>query len=112
MNRFETNLRRVLRLPEPPTDLTARVLAAAERPARRPFLPTSVLRTAAGVVLIAGLAAGGLHYQHVRAERVESERARDQVIQAFRLAGEQLKPFQKQLEEMQMMTIPIPEGEK
>jgi uncharacterized membrane protein len=68
------------------------------------------LRAAAAIVVVAGLAAAGLQYQRVRTKRIESERARDQVIQAFRLAGEQLRPFQKQFEEMQRMTIPIPEG--
>jgi hypothetical protein len=70
------------------------------------------VRFAAGLVLIVGLAAGGLHYRRLRIEQRESARAGDQVIEAFRLAGEQLRPFQKQLEEMQGMTISIPKGDQ
>jgi hypothetical protein len=111
MNKFEDNLRRVLRQPEPPRDLAGNVLAHAFRPARRRGLPSPLLRVAAAVVLVAALAAAGFHYRRLQVERIESERARDQVIRAFQLAGEQLRPFQKQFEEMQNMTISIPQGE-
>jgi hypothetical protein len=111
MYRLEDNLRKTLREPEAPPDLAAKVMDRAFPPARPRKSWSLPLRAAAAMLLIAGLTSGGLHYQRTRAERLESERARDQFIQAFRLAGEQLKPFQKQISEFQTMTISIPEGE-
>lgn len=111
MKQVEDSLRKVLGRPEPPPDLAARIVGRAFRPSLRPAVPRYLLRAAA-LVLIVGLTAGGLRYRRLRAERLESERAGAQLIEAFRLAGEQLRPFQMQLEEMQTMTISIPKGEQ
>jgi hypothetical protein len=110
MNRFENNLRNALREPKPPGSLTARILANADSQTRRQdrFF-THKLRIAAALVLVAVLAATGFQYERRRAERIAEERAREQVLEAFRLAEQQLKPFRKRLE---LMTIPSPQGEK
>jgi hypothetical protein len=111
MYRLEDNLRKALREPEAPPDLASKVMDRAFPPSMPRKSWAFPLQAVAALVLIAGLISGGWHYQRNRAERMESERARDQIIQAFRLAGEQLKPFQRQLSEIQTMTISIPAGE-
>jgi len=54
------------------------------------------------------LSVGGLHYYQLRAERLQGERAKQQIIQAFRLAAERMKPFQDRLDKLQRQTISIP----
>src|SRR5262245_5010142 len=110
MNRLEDNLREALRQPEPRADLAAQVLATvdAQRSRQRQFLSHPLL-IAAAFVLMVTLAATGFHYERQRAERIAAERARDQVLEAFRLAEQQLKPFRKRLE---TMTISSSQGEK
>jgi hypothetical protein len=110
MDRFENNLRNALREPKAPADLAARVLARANPPRSRRFLQP--LRVAAAITLVVALGAGGLHFERRRAERIASERARDQVVEAFRLAEQQLKPFRERLEAMKTLTISIPKKEE
>jgi hypothetical protein len=109
MDRFEDNLRKALREPEAPTDLAARILTRADQPRSGRF--RHPLRVAAAVVL-ATLGAAGLHFERQREERIANERARDQVVEAFRLAEQQLKPFRERLEAMQTLTISIPKKEE
>ena len=111
MNRLENNLRRVFRQPEPPDDLAAKVIYRARHAASR-RVRSYQLRVAATLIVIAGLLVGVLEYRHRRDTRIENERAGAQLAEAFRLAGEQLRPFHQQMEQMQRMTIAIPAGEK
>jgi hypothetical protein len=108
MDPLEENLRRVFRQPEPSAGLAARVLARTTGPAKRRL---HWVRTAAAVGLIGVIGVVGWHYQRVRKDRLEGEHARDQLIEAFRLAGEQLRPFQQRMDEIESITISIPEGE-
>src|SRR5688572_2725763 len=110
MDRFEDNLRKALREPEAPADLAGRILARADRPRSRRFLQP--LRVAAAIVLVVALGAAGLQYERRRAERIASERAKDQVVEAFRLVEQQLKPFRERLEAMQTLTISIPKEQE
>jgi hypothetical protein len=110
MDRFEDNLRNALREPKASADLAARILARADQPRSRRFLQP--LRVAAAIVLVVALGAAGLHYEHRREERIANERARDQVVEAFRLAEQQLKPFRERLEAMQTLAISIPKKEE
>ena len=110
MDRFEDNLRKALREPEARADLAGRILSHADRPRSRRFFQP--LRMAAAVVLAVALGAFGLQYERRREERLANERARDQVVEAFRLAEQQLKPFRERLEAMQILTISIPKKEE
>jgi len=110
MDRFEDNLRKALREPEARADLAERILARADRPRSRRFLQP--LRVAAAIVLAVALGATGWHFERRREERIASEHARDQVVEAFRLAEQQLKPFRERLEAMQALTISIPKEQE
>lgn len=111
MSPFEDKLRRALRAPVPSADLTPKVLARAAQagPLRRDV--RQYLKIAAAIGVAAVLTGTGFHYERQREERIANERARDQVLEAFRLAEQQLKPFRKSLEAMQTITISIPQGE-
>jgi hypothetical protein len=102
MSELENELRNVLRRQPPPAGFAERVAArvsAAERPApaRRP----SMMRWAAAAVLVAALGAG-VEYQSIRRERerARGEAAREQVMQALRLAGSKLQKVQTTIKEM------------
>lgn len=99
MDRFESNLRKALREPEASASLAERVLdRVAAAPKKHQFLLAAYpMRTAAAAALAIALGLGGLHYQRQRAAQLESERAKEQVIRAFQLAAEQLRPFQERL---------------
>jgi hypothetical protein len=110
MDPFESNLRNALRDVEAPAGLADRVLSrAAAPPKSRPWFAYPV-RNAAAAVLVLALGSGTFLHLRDRAARLESERARERVAEAFRLAAEQLRPFHNRLTEMQQMTIPVPEG--
>jgi len=111
MSQFEDDLRNALREPEAPADLAQRVLARASQARSRQSRLRQPLRIAAAIGVTAALGATGFHYERRREERIANEHARDQVVKAFRLAEQQLKPFRKQLETMQTITISIPKGE-
>jgi hypothetical protein len=110
MNRFEDQLHKALSEPEPPAGLAGRVLerAALMKQGRRSW--RAPLKVAAAIAVIAALAAAGVHYERRREERIASERARDQVVRAFQLVEERLKPFRKRLEAMQSIPISTPQG--
>ena len=110
MDRFENNLRSALREPQASTDLAARILARADQPRSGRF--RQPMRVAAAITLVVALGAAGLHFERRREERIANERARDQVMEAFRLAEQQLKPFRERLEAMQTLTIFIPKEEE
>jgi uncharacterized protein HemX len=110
MDRFENNLRKALREPEARADLAGRILSRTGQPRRGRF--RQPMRVAAAIVLAVALGAAGLQYERRRVERIASERARDQVVEAFRLAEQQLKPFRERLEAMKTLPISIPKKEE
>ena len=116
MNELDDELRRVLRREDPPAGFAERVMervnekqpACPERververarlaPAARPW----VMRWAAAAVLVAALG-GGYQYravQKARDERARGEAAKEQVMQALRLAGAKLQLVQATVKEI------------
>jgi uncharacterized protein HemX len=113
MSPLEDSLRNALREPQPREDFAARVLAGMQARTQGKRRVSSLrLRAAAALILAAFLGAAGFHYHQRREEGLERDRARDQVLEAFRLAEHQLKPFRQRLETMRMTAIPISKGER
>jgi hypothetical protein len=112
MNDFENQLGDALREPEAPEDLARKVLAhvARQQMPRRRVSP--LLRIAAAIVVIAVLAASGIRYERRRAERLAGERALAQVVEAFRLAEERLKPFRQRIESIGAAPASSSQGDK
>jgi hypothetical protein len=111
MSRFEDDLRRALREPEPSADLAQKVLARAAQQ-RRPRHTWLSLKIAAAIGVVGVLSAIGFRYEQRRGERIANERARDQVVEAFRLAEQQLKPFRKSLEAVKTIQLSGPYEER
>jgi hypothetical protein len=110
MNQFKDDLRRALREPTPSADLAQRVLDRASQERRWSRMPQTV-KIAAAIGVIAVLSTMGLRYERIREERIANQRAMEQVVEAFRLTEQQLKPFRKSLEALQTVTISIPQQE-
>jgi hypothetical protein len=70
------------------------------------------MRIAAAIVVIAVLAASGIRYERRRAERLAGERALAQVVEAFRLAEERLKPFRQRIESIGATPASTSQGDK
>ena len=112
MEPLEEKLRNALREPQAAKDLSERILTRAQEMRARPlrFLSRPLRAAVAATVLLgAGLLALS-YYRNLRdsREQQEAERARQQVIEAFRLAEEQLRPLRKQLLDMQEVGVPVP----
>ncbi len=97
MSRLEDALREALRREEPPEGFAERVLEAArgrrgEAAVRRRWFEMPRLRWAAAFAAVAIiLSAGGLEYRKQREERIEAERAKEQVMLALRITGTKLR---------------------
>ncbi len=94
MNPFDDDLRESLRRPEPPPALSDRVIAEVRRreaAGHRPQAPgTAWWRWGLAAAAALALSIGPLLYvRHVR--DVEGERAKEQVLTAFYLAGSSLR---------------------
>ena len=103
MRNMDDELRNALRREEPPPGFADRVLQRAEhgpferRQAGRPFV-----RWAAAAAVVAALA-GGFQYravQQAREERLRGEAAKEQVVQALRIAGSKLQLVQAKIKEI------------
>jgi len=103
MRNMDDELRIALRREEPPEGFADRVLQRAargpleQRQASRPFL-----RWAAAAAVVAALA-GGFQYravQQAREERIKGEAAKEQVVQALRIAGSKLHLVQAKIREI------------
>lgn len=106
MRNMDDELRNALRREDPPQGFADRVLQRAAlgevqpRPATRADWP--FMRLAAAAAIVAALA-GGFQYRAVvqeREERIRGEAAKEQVIQALRLAGSKLQLVQSKVKEI------------
>lgn len=107
MNEFEDALRDLLRREEPPAGFAGRVLRrvadgdrrAARRPAPRRHAGWSLAGWAAAAAVVAALA-GGIQYHAAmaaREERAKGQAAKEQVVEALRLAGAKLQVVQAKI---------------
>jgi hypothetical protein len=106
MRNMDDELRNALRREEPPQGFADRVL---QRAARGQVQQRQTSRTdwpfrrwAAAAAIVAALA-GGFQYREVRQEReerVKGEAAKEQVIQALRIAGSKLQVVQAKVKEI------------
>jgi hypothetical protein len=104
MNELEDRLRHALAREKPPSGFSARVLRRVSedveptpRLADRP-----VMRWAAAALIVAALG-GALEYRSVqkaREERARGEAAKEQVMQALRIAGSKLQLVQAAVKEI------------
>ena len=105
MNELDDELRQALRRQEPPPGFAERVVRRVneQQPLRAaPVTPPSFMRWAAAAVLVAALG-GGYQYravQQAREERARGEAAKEQVMQALRLAGAKLQVVQAAVKEI------------
>ena len=104
MRELDEELRRLLRREQPPPGFAERVLRrVAEEPARprRGGRPAWWLRLTAAAILVTGVA-GLVQYRTVQEERerARGEAAREQVLEALRIAGSKLHTVQEKIREM------------
>jgi len=90
---LENDLRRALRRESPPPGFASRVMASLERSETR-RRPVWWRAAAASVTLAAVL--GGYTVHHVRTQR-EGERAKEQVLQAMKIANEKVRYAQREV---------------
>lgn len=106
---FEDELRAALQPPEPPPDLVDRVLARVQAPvAAPPAAPTlwwAWLRpwpaVALALCLIVAVVLVEWRSYRVRQEQVRGELAKEQILQALRLAGGKLHEAREKVQEIQ-----------
>lgn len=105
MRNMDDELRNALRREEPPQGFADRVLQRAARgahPRRTTRADWPFMRWAAAAAIVAALA-GGFQYRAVvqeREERIRGEAAKEQVIQALRIAGSKLQLVQSKVKEI------------
>lgn len=97
MTRFEEKLRQALKPEEPPPGFAERVIARARDQrmgSRRNVLMHGGLQWAAAGALCVLLAVAGLVYRQRQAEIAQSKAAKQQLMLALQIAGEQLQYVQ------------------
>jgi hypothetical protein len=104
MNELDDELRKVLRREDPPPGFAERVMRRLEtrQPERRiPMVKPSLMRWAAAAMLVAALG-GGLQYRAAQREqeRIRAEAAKEQLMQALRIAGSKLQLVQAAVKEI------------
>jgi hypothetical protein len=95
---FELELREQLQARPAPEGFADRVMARVpERPVRRAWVAfrAPVWQWAEAALLVVGMAIGGLERE--RQERMEGERAREQVLLALRITGLTLRDVQQKV---------------
>ena len=98
---LENDLKRALRRESPPPGFASRVMASIEVEDRRSRLSGQARshfqwwRAAAASVTLAAVL-GGYTVHHIRTVR-EGERAKEQVLQAMRIAGEKVRYAQQEV---------------
>jgi len=100
MTRFEEKLREVLKPEEPPLGFAERVVARTLHhnvSLRRNIFMRRSLRWAAAAVFCALIAVGGTEYYQERIKRSQSEAAKQQLMLALQIAGEQLQFVQSKI---------------
>ena len=90
MDWLERELKGALSREEPPADFAARVLRRAEMPVRPVYRWPRWLAAAAAVIVLAG---AGLGYRQYRGEM-----AKEQVMQAFKIASVKVNRIQSAVE--------------
>ena len=110
MSELENRLREALRREEPPEGFADRVLAAVagrdvplDRKRAAPFrawFGAPRLRWAAAFAGVVLVIAGGAEYRKQRLERLEGERAKEQVMLALRITGSKLRMIQAKVQEL------------
>lgn len=104
MTELEDQLRDALRRKTPPPGFTDRVVSRveADRPTRTLATGRSAfMRWAAAAALVAALG-GTIEYRKIREERerARGEAAKEQVMQALRIAGSKLQVVQARIKEI------------
>jgi len=96
---FEDELRKALMRREPPEDFVQRVLAETHS-AQRPAFQNFWWRFASVAALIIVLFSAGFGYrEHVR--RVKGEAAKQQLLTALRIAGNELRQTQMRIQKIE-----------
>lgn len=114
MKSLDDDVRQALRRKDPPAGFADRVLSRVSASASEPSVKTGmqpmahahsatrpVMRWVAAAVLVAAIA-GGFQYraiQQQREERLRGEAAKEQVVQALRIAGNKLQLVQMTVRE-------------
>jgi hypothetical protein len=101
MSQLERDLHESLRRRHPPADFAARVLARTEEPKRRNKLWWRWLAAAALVVLTTG----GVAVIRERRRQAEGERAKQELLVAFRITGAKLRDVQARLSSVQQRVV-------
>jgi hypothetical protein len=104
MDRFEQALKKSLRLQEPSSEFTAKVMAAVARrtrrePSSRPWLSPFELRGIVAAALGVVILGGALFYRHEQ-QRTEGEAARQQVMVALQIAGAKVRLAQAKVQNL------------
>lgn len=110
MSYLEDDLRAALRRTEPPPEFTGRVLAKlnAQAPAELPWWdmfgvllrPPRLQWVALSVILSVMIPFAGVQYQRERQLRAQGERAKEQLVFAFHVAGNKLHRVQQKVLEI------------
>lgn len=101
MRNLDDELRHALRREEAPAGFADRVIERAGRPPRRQSSPAFVRWAAAAMIV--GALAGADQYraiQNAREDRLRGEAAKEQVLQALRIAGSKLHFVQVKIKEI------------
>jgi len=94
MSRLENKLHDVLKWKEPPAGFAERVLARtveAKQKARASRFAWHGLQWGLAGALCLALVMAGIEYRHVQEERARSEAAKEQLLLALRITGDQLQ---------------------
>ena len=100
MNQCERDLHESLRRREPPADFAAKVLARTSAAHVPGTFSRRWLAVAAAVVLMIG---GAILVQQQR--RAESEKAKQQLMIAFRITGSKVRDIQARLDSIQKRVV-------
>ena len=100
MNQCERDLHESLRRREPPADLAAKILARTSSTHVPGTFTWKWLAVAAAVVLMVG---GAILVEQQR--RAESEKAKEQLMIAFRITGSKVRDIQARLDSIQKRVV-------
>jgi hypothetical protein len=100
MSRLENRLREVLKHEDPPSGFAERVLARANEPKQNAWsglFARHRLAVALSCALGLMLMVGGMEYRQRQVEKAQSEAAKQQLMLALQIAGEQLQFVQSKI---------------
>lgn len=96
MDWLEQELKGALSRKDPPADFASRVVRQAERRPERPVYQwPRWLAAAAAVIVMAG---AGLEYRQYRGEMARGELAKEQLMQAFKIASVKVNRIQTEVQ--------------